>query len=276
MRFVHNMLKWGVARFSRNGRRLMRPDGLPFITPQVLIKSTVPFVIPAGDGGSNGLSFTGGGGGAFTMSAPAQSSAGVTLAGFPSFFYLPANSAGSGNAAGWYYGVWTSDSSGVIYGDRYLSGTPSAAVPAVPSAFPGAPTGRITQTTGTVTGMTGITLPAGAMGPEGELEWKLYVAGDSTSIKNIYLVIAGSQVVREQATTSPASEKLFSISNVGLSSRQVCSAWGRGVGGVGISPFLASIDTSVDCAVSEVLQVTTNTGTLVRFSSRLSVINVGD
>ena len=273
---ISQLLKWGVARFSPNGRRLIRPDGLPFVTSQVLMRSGIPFVIAAGDGGSNGLLFAGGGGGAFTMSAPAQSSAGNTLAGFHSFFYLPANAGGAGNAAGWYYGVWASDSSGVIYGDRYLSGNPAAAVPVLPATFPGAPAGRIAQTTGIVTGVTGITLPGGILGPEGELEWKLSVAGDTASVKNIYLMVAGQQVIREQATTSPATEKLFSIGNTGVRNRQVCSAWGRGVGGLGTSPYLASIDTSVDCVISEALQVTTNTGTLVRLSSRLSVINYGD
>lgn len=270
------MLKWGVARFSQNGRRLIRPDGAPFVTSQVLMRSGIPFVVPAGDGGSNGLSFTGGGGGAFTMSAPAQSSAGVTLAGFQSFFYLPANSGGAGNAAGWYYGVWTGDSSGVIYADRYLSGNPMAAVPVAPVTFPGSPTGRITQTTGVITGMTGVTLPAGTLGPEGELEWKIVTAGDSASVKNFYLSVAGQMVVREQSTTSPMTEKLFSVGNTGVQNRQVCSSWGRGIGGVGVSPYMSSIDTSVDCAISELLQVTTNTGTLLRLSSRLSVVNYGD
>ena len=53
----------------------------------------VPFVVPAGDGGTNGLTFTGGGGGAFTLSAAIQANLATLIDGC--YLYLPANAAGA-------------------------------------------------------------------------------------------------------------------------------------------------------------------------------------
>ena len=97
--------------------------------PVALYSSAVPFVLPAGDGGTNGLAFNGGGGGAFTFGAAPMAGLGSGLAGFPCFFRLPANAGGSGCVEGWYYGNWLTDTTGIIYGDRYASGNPSSAIP---------------------------------------------------------------------------------------------------------------------------------------------------
>lgn len=71
--------------------------------PVRLWSSGIPFLLSAGDGASNGLSFTGSAGG-FTLSAAVIAS---TIAGL--YVYLPANFGGSANAAGWYYATYNND-----------------------------------------------------------------------------------------------------------------------------------------------------------------------
>ena len=245
--------------------------------PVVLFSTGVPFVLPAGDGGTNGLSFNGGGGGAFTFAAAPLAGLGSGLVGFPCFFYLPANAGGSSCAAGWYYGTWSSDTAGVIYADRYTGGNPSDAIPKVPATFSGSPSGRITQTTGAVNAVQGITLPAGAMGIDGELQWELMTAGDNSgSVKNYYWNIGAAQINREQSTGSPISEKLISIHNSGVLNRQVASKWGRGISFSDPgSPVFGSINTAIDNEMSVSMQVVANTATAVLLKTRWIVSKKG-
>jgi len=238
--------------------------------PVALYSSAVPFVLPAGDGGTNGLAFNGGGGGAFTFGAAPMAGLGSGLAGFPCFFRLPANAGGSGCVEGWYYGNWLTDTTGIIYGDRYASGNPSSAIPSSPTVFPGSPTGRITQTISVITAVTGVTLPAGAMGLDGELQWEVSVCGDTGgAVKNFIWNINGIQINREQTATYPISEKLLSIHNAGVFNKQVSSKWGRGIGLVDtVSPSFTSIDTSIDNAMTVSMQIVANTATAVLLKSR--------
>ena len=124
--------------------------------PRTTFQTAVPFVLPPGDGGTNGLTFTGGGGGAFTLSAAPMAGLFSGLSGSGSYVYLPANAGGSGNAAGWYYCVFSSDTEGTIYGDQYTGGQPQ--IVGSPGAFGGAPSGRITSPTSEVTAISGFNL----------------------------------------------------------------------------------------------------------------------
>jgi hypothetical protein len=147
----------------------------------------IPFVLPPGDGGANGLSFTGGGGGAFTMTAAILAGGWNLLT--DCYVYLPANVGGSGNTAGWYYAQFSSDTVGTIYADQYVSGQPT--IPAAPAVFPGNPSGRITTTTSEITANTGLTLPAGALGKK----WRAGVVA----------ALRGDQLRRRQ--TSPSADR---------------------------------------------------------------------
>ena len=245
--------------------------------PVALYSSAVPFVLPAGDGGTNGLAFNGGGGGAFTFSAAPMAGLGSGLAGFPCFFRLPANAGGSGCVDGWYYGTWLTDTTGIIYGDRYTSGNPSSAIPASPTAFPGSPTGRITQTVSAVTAITGVKLPAGAMGRDGELQWEIMTCGDAGgAIKNFMWNINGTTINREQTSSAPITEKLLSIHNSGVLNKQVCSKWGRGISFMeSSSPFFSAVDTAVDNEMSVAMQIVANTATAVLLKSRWVITKKG-
>ena len=245
--------------------------------PVALYSSAVPFVLPAGDGGTNGLAINGGGGGGFTFGAAPMAGLGSGLAGFPCFFRLPANAGGSGCVEGWYYGNWLTDTTGIIYGDRYTSGNPSSAIPSSPTVFPGSPTGRITQTTSAVTAVTGVTLPAGAMGRDGELQWEIMTGGDAGgAVKNFLWNINGTTINREQTTGAPITEKLLSIHNSGVLNKQVCSKWGKGISFAdSSSPVFSAVDTSVDNAMSVAMQIVANTATAVLMKSRWIVTKKG-
>ena len=143
------ILKWGSTADILQALYLL---GIPRTTFQ----TAFPFVLPPGDGGTNGLTFTGGGGGAFTLSAAPLAGLFSGLSGSGSYVYLPANAGGSGNAAGWYYCVFSSDTAGTIYGDQYTGGQPQ--IVGSPGEFGGAPSGRITTPTSEIVALSGINL----------------------------------------------------------------------------------------------------------------------
>ena len=86
------------------------------------------FWIPAGDGGANGMNFTGDGSGTFSISAAFT---GLTTGSF-GFVLLPDNAGGSGNVNGWYYFVFTGATSGKIYTHTYDS--TSGVYPTIPTS----------------------------------------------------------------------------------------------------------------------------------------------
>lgn len=114
-----------------------------------LWQSGLFFILFPGDGGSNGLIFTGSGSGAFTLSAG--------IANFVPYrfcAYLPADQAYSGSAAGWYYGTMSSATAGVLYAETYDPTSGVAPVfPSSPTALPVTKLTRLTQTTSEITFM---------------------------------------------------------------------------------------------------------------------------
>ncbi|MDQ5942505.1 MAG: hypothetical protein QG572_1321, partial [Pseudomonadota bacterium] len=136
----------------------------------------MPFVLFAGDGGANGMLFTGTAGG-FTLSA-------AVLTGFVipvGYCYLPANAGGLGNVAGWFYFEMSSATAGTVYNNGFTP-TPGAlpSVPAPKTAFANPAGGRITQTTADIT-MLSCALAAGAMGVNGLLKAGIKTLGSSTA-----------------------------------------------------------------------------------------------
>ena len=140
-------------------RRLLYLLGIPRTTFQ----TAVPFVLPPGDGGTNGLTFTGGGGGAFTLSA--------APAGRPVFRPVRIRKLRVSSCQRWRVGQrgrlvllrFSSDTAGTLYGDQYTGGQPQ--IVGSPGAFGGAPSGRITTPTSEIVALSGINLlPVGANG----------------------------------------------------------------------------------------------------------------
>ncbi|MBK8759210.1 MAG: hypothetical protein IPM03_01965 [Sulfuritalea sp.] len=151
----------------------------------------MPFVLFAGDGGANGMLFTGTAGG-FTLSA-------AVLTGFVipvGYCYLPANAGGLGNAAGWFYFEMSSATAGTVYNNGFTP-TPGAlpAVPTAKTAFANPAGGRITQTTADIT-MLSCSLAAGAMGANGFLKAGIKELGSATAV-----IKTGKHLCRLDAAT---------------------------------------------------------------------------
>ena len=142
----------------------MREGATRLTTDRVLYQSGIPFWIPPGDGGSNGLSFTGTRG-VFTLSAaaPLQYSVAFTR---NCYCYLPAGSGGLATG-GWYWCQMSDDTNGEIFLEMY-SGTGQPDFVSSPTAHPNLTATRITQTTSEITATAGV-VPGGSMGPNGIL-----------------------------------------------------------------------------------------------------------
>lgn len=138
-------------------------DGSP-VPPRVLYQSGISFWMPPGDGGANGLSFTGTRG-VFTLSAAAPLQYSVSLL-RNCYCYLPAG-AGGLVTGGLYWCQMSDDTNGEIFADTF-SGIGQPAFISSPTPLPNLTAGRITQTLSEVTAVT-VTVPGGSLGPNGIL-----------------------------------------------------------------------------------------------------------
>ena len=265
-----------VASDSRYESELVRSgcvsdDSLYLLgVPRTVFQTAVPFVLLPGDGGTNGLTFTGGGGGAFTLSAAPLTGLFSGLSGSGSYVYLPSNAGGSGCAAGWYYCIFSSDTAGTIYNDQYTGGRPQ--IVGSPTTFAGSPSGRITQTISEITALSGINMtPVGA---NGSLEWKLFGNGDTVSGNKYYrLRLGGSIVAQSIDGASPVAERLMTVRNRGVQTAQISSRASAGVGSpqASVSQQFFSVDLSgASTAIAVTMQLTTNTGCMALLTNEFT------
>ena len=74
----------------------------------------------------------------------------------------------------------------------------------------------------------------------------------------------------------PICEKLLSIHNAGVLNKQVSSKWGKGISFTDLAaPVFASVDTSVDAAMSISMQILANTATAILMKTRWIVTKKG-
>jgi hypothetical protein len=177
----------------------------------------IPFVLFAGDGGSNGMLFTGTAGG-FTLSA-------AVLTGFVipvGYCYLPANAGGLGNVAGWFYFEMSSSTAGTVYNNGFTP-TPGElpVVPAPKTAFANPAGGRITQTTADIT-MLSCSLAAGVMGANGLLKAGIKILGSATAgVKTVKLYADSTRMHIYAVSTSPIVDYEAIVQNAGALNAQV-------------------------------------------------------
>ncbi len=250
-------------------------------TPSVVMSASTPFVIPPGDGTSTGLLFSDTSG-AYTLSAAIITGCWIFLrSGF--WMYLPANFGGSSYPAGWYWSVMTSDTAGILYTDRYESG--STIGPIVPTAFTVNLTGRLTSVITEVVGPTGFNIYAGLMGKSGLLTsfWKLL--GNITGTKTVKQLVGSTEIVQVNTTTFPILEMVSTSRNTGVENNQVNTrSPGTGPLGIGVSGTATLLGaafeaTAINFAVDQVTTVTlktsVNTACLVLLGCT-SVVYPGD
>jgi hypothetical protein len=251
-----------VGRVDQSGIPIPLSAELAAISaPVPLWVCGMPFVLFAGDGGANGLLFTGTAGG-FTLSAAVMT--GFVIPG--GYCYLPANAGGLGNAAGWFYFEMSSTTAGTVYNNGF---TPSpGALPVVPAsktAFANPAGGRITQTTADIT-MLSCSLANGAMGKNGLLKAGIKTLGSSAAGLKYTKFYANTTLLYSFAsTTSPAVDWEFIVQNSGSIIGQIAtkSFLVLSAGSSSINQDISSFDFGADCTLSLSAGMSVNTETLL-------------
>lgn len=239
--------------------------------PQQIACIGTPFVIPPGDGSTTGLQFTGSAG-AFTLSAAILTNVWNLLKGC--WCYMPSGFGRSGYPAGWYWGVFSSDTAGVLYTDTYVSGRPVRDFS--PTEFPVDLAGRLTQTTSEITGPTGITIAGGLVGPNGNLKIHTRGSGNTTASKTFRHYLGSTVIANFPMTTTPSYEFLIVTANQGSESLQ-SNARVSALSGVGLSSATCSaaeasaVDTSADQTYSISFQNSTNVACSILLHSDVTV-----
>ena len=219
----------------------------------------MPFVLFAGDGGANGMLFTGTAGG-FTLSA-------AVLTGFVipvGYCYLPANAGGLGNAAGWFYFEMSSETAGIVYNNAFspvVGAIPI--VPGVKTPFANPVGGRITQTTADVT-MLSCSLAAGAIGKNGSLRMLVKRLASATATSKGIKIYADATLLYTSATSS-CNDFEAVVQNAGVIDKQISTRAHAFVGQTNssISADLSSFDFSNSCTLSITANLAVNTDSVL-------------
>lgn len=166
------------------------------------------------------------------------------------YMYFPAGAVYSGSAAGMYYVVMNSVSTGTIYNDIYSGGQPS--IPATPTPIVAAGPGAYTQTTAQIS-LTWQTLGANSLGVSGRLMVQpCFVFPNNANNKVTSVYFGGSVVFAKTRTTSTQETPLVDIRSRGVATRQI-SAWATSSGPATSSTagvVNTAIDTTADVIVS--------------------------
>lgn len=224
-----------------------------------LWKCGVPFILFAGDGGSNGLIFNGAASGAFTLSA-------AVMANFipPKFYaYLPADQAYSGSAAGWYYGTMSTVTAGVLYANMYdpTTGVP----PTVPTSLTTLPVTKLTRLTQTTSEITALQVQVSPIGDAGLITETIKAVGTATAGTKTFQCRIGSASVYSFGWTasSVVIEGLFSVQNSGSETEQIVTRGGSFIGQTGITTLggneFKSVDLSSPFLFKNTMQIAANT-----------------
>lgn len=236
----------------------------------------ISFVIFAGDGGSNGFSFTGTRA-VFTLSAA------TPFAGLGStvlsrcYAYIPAGAGGL--AAGWYWCVMSDDTNGEIFAETYTPGSGTPKYIASPTQLPNCTAGRITQTTSVVT-VASFTLPGGSLGPNGIMRSVQKWLSSSTANNKLVRVTVGSEFHFSVTQTTASNNQLVvsTRQNTGVETAQIgnrtsalLSAWDGGTSATSYSGDRTAIDTRVDQTVSFVTQIAVNTDSVIIIPMQFAV-----
>ena len=262
----------------------MRPRQVSAPTPKILFQTGVPFIMLGGDGAAAGMKWTDALGNFSVTAEPLSTLFSSVLVNVMSLFYLKVNCAtGVTNTAGWYWGKILSATAGIIYSGSavsnqpgYTTGDPGTQIPTSFSTFTSATNAWVTQTNAEITGLNGITLPGGALGANGQLEWWVRMLGDISSDKTYASKLGGTTWASQNSTTSPVDERLFRLSNDGVVNKQIPSRINSGVGNSSASINNVAgltLDTSGNLALVETLKFAVATGNyaMVRANSRYVV-----
>lgn len=254
----------------------MREGATRFTTDRVLYQSGIPFWIPPGDSGANGLSFTGTRG-VFTLSAEAPMASAFNVLASGCYIYLPAG-AGGLVTGGWYWCVLLDGTNGEVFANTY-SGTGKPDFVASPTPFSSLSAGRITQATSEVFGPSFI-MPGGSMGPNGIAAFSIKFLTSSTAGTKTIKCRAGSSSFFNTGFTTTYNDQLVRVTrcNMGVQNRQIgnrtgsaTSAWDSGSSATTYSGDTSTLDTSVDQTVVFTGQIAVNTDSMIIIPMQFTV-----
>lgn len=240
---------------------------------RTLFQSGVPFWLPPGDGGANGLAFTGTRG-AFTLSAAAPLQYSVAFL-RNCYCYLPAG-AGGLTTGGWYWCQMSDDTTGEIFADTYAGvGQPAFVSP--PTALPNLTAGRITQTLSTVT-MFSVIMPGGSLGPNGILRAEFGGRFNSSATsKALRIRINTQQFGYTSGTTSGMVGDFESVlQNQGTEQKhtRISANIGRahttGSAMVISDSDSTTLDTSVDTTLAVIMTIGATTDSIIGYVRRIT------
>ena len=154
------------------------------------------------------------------------------------YLYFAVDKIATGVAAGWYYTVMSSTTAGTVYNNKYVSGTPS--IPATPVAFATTGGGAYTQVTGSIDALTA-TLPAGAMGVNGALEFDYRLTcTNNVNAKSYAITLGGTSMFTASLASVAGLSQNSLVKNQGKANRQATYATDDTVGAT-----FTAVDTSI-------------------------------
>lgn len=232
----------------------------------VLFQSGIPFWIPPGDGGSNGLSLAADG--TFTLSAESPMASAFNVLASGGYCYLPAG-AGGLVAGGWFWCRMTDGTNGQVFRETY-PGTGQPAFVSSPTPFTGLTPGRITQLTSEIIGPS-FTMPGGSPGPNGTMSFLLKWLTSSTAGSKTIRCRAGNATFFDSTLTATLNDQLFKVSriNMGVETRQIGNRTGSTSGawdGSAATAYLGDVttlNTAVDQTVFFAGRIIVNTDSIM-------------
>lgn len=256
-----------IAFFPLESNALLKGQGIAqgvaaAGVPYTLAQSAIPFILPSSGSMGNNGAVSG------LTALPTTYSGGAWM-------YFAASQIVSGSAAGWYWFVGSSTTAGTVFNSTYTSGPVTAGTAtAFVTTGPGAFTGEIAEHGG-----PSITIPAGAMGPNGSLEVWIHSAGTNNANSKQWFPyfngIAGTVLSGANIASNLNEMALVRTSNRGSAAAQITNPVGAG-SGMGATSGTA-VFTSVNTAVSNTYDISLKhagaaTDNMILEAFRISVI----
>lgn len=244
--YVENIGYFPPAIVDNDGEKLLGfvdPAGTETIIPKVF-GSAIPFIMVA----SGNITSTAGN---ITTGTAHDYAVG------PSYVYFPANALNATSAAGWYYTNWTAATLGVVYADTYTNGVPT--IPANPLPLTTV-VAAYTQVTGFDAVGPNYTIPGGALGNNGTVEWgRVINSNNSAGAKTFNIFYGGTTFQGTAQTTNPKEAGMGVLRNRGIETRQIGVNAAHGDSGNASTLPKLTIDSRTDQIFSFALQLATAT-----------------
>lgn len=241
-----------------------------------LYQSGIPFWIPPGDNGANGLSFTGTRG-VFTLSAESPMASAFNVLASGGYCYLPAGAGGLATG-GWYWCKMTDGTNGEVFAETY-SGTGQPAFVSSPTALPDLSAGRITQVITEILGPSFI-MPGGSLGPNGVSRYTVkWLTSSTVGNKAVRLRAGGSVSWFASVMTNTYNAQLVQATrgNLGVTNRQIGNrvtlayGWDCGPTATTYASDVTTVDTSVDVTLTASAQIPADTDSIIMIPMQFTV-----